>query len=204
MLYDILKQRIADERKLQIVTAALELMLQKGILNVSMNEVIDHSGLSKGGVYYHFRNKDEIICSIIQAFCDFKISITEHYLSADDLPVKVMMNSLLSVGPEPSEDTSKWTRLGFDFISLAADNPHLKQILSDFYKNLLNILYLMLINGQKRGEIKKSIDPMQVAKGILAIFDGQGVASIFNHNDGINPIEVSKLTVMQLLDGISD
>jgi len=36
-------------------------MLKKGILNVSMNEVIENSGLSKGRVYLYVKNNHEII-----------------------------------------------------------------------------------------------------------------------------------------------
>lgn len=203
MLNDILRQNIGDERKLQIVTAALELFLKKGILNVSMNEVIENSGLSKGGVYHHFKNKNEIICAIIQVFCDFKILMMSHFLSSKEQTVKHQMNTLLSEAPEPSQDTSEWRRLGFDFISLAADNPEQKKILSDFYKRLTHIMFLMLKNGQDKGEIKASVDPFQVAMGVVAIFDGQGIAGIFNADSDLDLSYIAKTTVMQLLDGIS-
>jgi len=44
-----------------IVTAAVEEFLEKGYTSTSMDAIAKRAGISKGGLYHHFRNKDEIL-----------------------------------------------------------------------------------------------------------------------------------------------
>ena len=49
------------ERKAGIVEAALAEFLDKGYENSSMDSIARRAGLSKGGLYHHFRSKDKIL-----------------------------------------------------------------------------------------------------------------------------------------------
>lgn len=51
-----------------ILIAAKNLMLQDGIANLSMQKVADAAGTSKGGLFHHFKNKDELILSVLELF----------------------------------------------------------------------------------------------------------------------------------------
>lgn len=51
-----------------ILIAAKNLMLADGIANVSMQKVAELAGTSKGGLFHHFKNKDELIASVFELF----------------------------------------------------------------------------------------------------------------------------------------
>ena len=57
-----------DDTRQQILSAALALFAENGFSNVSINDIVRASGLSKGGVYWHFASKDEIITAIFEQF----------------------------------------------------------------------------------------------------------------------------------------
>ncbi|MBO0217341.1 helix-turn-helix transcriptional regulator, partial [Vibrio sp. Vb2880] len=48
----------------KIVYAALELFNQHGERNITTNHIADHIEISPGNLYYHFRNKQEILREI--------------------------------------------------------------------------------------------------------------------------------------------
>ena len=55
------ENKARDLRKEEIVNAAVEEFLDKGYEKASMEGIAVRSGLSKGGLYHHFRSKDEIL-----------------------------------------------------------------------------------------------------------------------------------------------
>ena len=55
------------ERKLSILEAAAQLMVKRGLPEVTMPEVAKASGLSVGGLYRHFASKEELIHALIIA-----------------------------------------------------------------------------------------------------------------------------------------
>jgi AcrR family transcriptional regulator len=52
----------------QILNAALSLFARQGFAHTSMNDIVRESGVSKGGVYWHFQSKDALILAIFDAF----------------------------------------------------------------------------------------------------------------------------------------
>ena len=48
------------DTKSHILTVSLKLFLEKGFSDVSMNELVAASGLSKGAFYHYFKSKDSL------------------------------------------------------------------------------------------------------------------------------------------------
>ena len=53
-------QTKGEVTRLAIEDAAIELFLEHGYHATSMREIADHAGLALGGIYNHFKSKDEI------------------------------------------------------------------------------------------------------------------------------------------------
>jgi len=54
----------ADRTKQRIIETAIELFNEKGTKSVTTNHIAAAMGISPGNLYYHFRNKEEIIRAI--------------------------------------------------------------------------------------------------------------------------------------------
>lgn len=54
----------------RILVAALELFNDEGVANVSTNHIADATDISPGNLYYHFRNKEQIINRLFDDFED--------------------------------------------------------------------------------------------------------------------------------------
>jgi AcrR family transcriptional regulator len=52
----------------KIIQGAIELFNSQGERNVSTNHIAAHLGISPGNLYYHYRNKDDIIRSIYKLY----------------------------------------------------------------------------------------------------------------------------------------
>ena len=75
----IFSERAKDDNKMKtrdrIIHAALALFNEHGEPNVTTNHIAADLGISPGNLYYHFRNKDQIIdCIFDQYAIDLKVS----------------------------------------------------------------------------------------------------------------------------------
>jgi AcrR family transcriptional regulator len=62
-----LNQIIKDERREQILTAALKLFASKGLAAARMSELSKSTGISQGLVYHYYRSKEELFTSLISS-----------------------------------------------------------------------------------------------------------------------------------------
>lgn len=58
-------QTKGERTRLQIEDAAIELFLENGYHATSMRQIAEHAGLALGGIYNHFKSKEEIFEGII-------------------------------------------------------------------------------------------------------------------------------------------
>lgn len=55
-----------SEKRSMILDQALELFVQKGYAATSMEDIVKHTGVSKGSIYYHFASKDDLFVSMVE------------------------------------------------------------------------------------------------------------------------------------------
>ncbi|MBW5353174.1 TetR/AcrR family transcriptional regulator, partial [Escherichia coli] len=69
----------------RIIDAGLALFNEEGERNISTNHIAAHLGISPGNLYYHFRNKDEIIVQLFKRYSEALLA----YLNEAVLPSDV-------------------------------------------------------------------------------------------------------------------
>lgn len=69
----------------RIIDASLALFNEEGERNISTNHIAAHLGISPGNLYYHFRNKDEIIVQLFKRYSEALLA----YLNEAVLPSDV-------------------------------------------------------------------------------------------------------------------
>lgn len=55
-----------EVRRTEIMEAALSLFIEKGYLNTTTQDIIDKVNISRGLLYYHFKNKEDILYRLIE------------------------------------------------------------------------------------------------------------------------------------------
>jgi AcrR family transcriptional regulator len=59
-------RRTGAETRAEILRVALGLFTEKGFASTSTRDISEALGITKSALYYHFRNKDEIVTSLVQ------------------------------------------------------------------------------------------------------------------------------------------
>lgn len=60
----------ALKTKEHLILAALETFYRKGIARTSLNEIAQAAGVTRGALYWHFKNKEDLFDALFQRICD--------------------------------------------------------------------------------------------------------------------------------------
>jgi len=75
----------------KIIQASIELFNEQGERNVTTNHIAAHLGISPGNLYYHFRNKEDIILSIYEEYARNLLLETFPQVSPDIKPLDAII-----------------------------------------------------------------------------------------------------------------
>ena len=62
----IVSDQHREERKNLILQAAKEVFINKGFNATTIQDIINHSGVSRGGVYTYFKNTEDIFIELLK------------------------------------------------------------------------------------------------------------------------------------------
>lgn len=60
----------AEMRKAQLLSSACKLFCSKGYRNTTTEEIARKTGLTKGSLYFHFKNKEDILFSLVKSMSE--------------------------------------------------------------------------------------------------------------------------------------
>ena len=75
----------------KIIQASIELFNEQGERNVTTNHIAAHLGISPGNLYYHFRNKEDIILSIYEEYARNLLLETFPQVSPETKPLDTII-----------------------------------------------------------------------------------------------------------------
>lgn len=137
----------ALETKMQILDAAQCLFFQRGVSQTSMADIARAARVSRGAVYWHFRNKSDVFDAL---FCRAE-ALFQHYLTA------------VSNESEP-EPLARIHELGVRMLTEAVSNPAVGQLIELLFHRMEH-------SGEEAGAIKaRQIEAIE--RGLLILETG--------------------------------
>lgn len=122
----VTEEYIADKKK-KITDAAYELCLQKTVSTVTMQDIIDRTGFSQGGIYRFYKDIDEIFADMIRqmrAKVSIKGKIDEILEQKDALPPREITDRLFAMLADFMEsELMGIEKIDFELSVLAMNRP---------------------------------------------------------------------------------
>jgi AcrR family transcriptional regulator len=176
-----------NESKEHIITVASKLFLQKNFKEVTMKEIVDKTGLSKGAFYHYFESKEQLFEEVVnyflssKLFFDFdaysKTSLNEFYhICANDF------NPFMEETTGNTKETGDSNfNVNFYFLIFDAMNliPGFKQKINDYAEKEMTIWSRIIKNARESGEIKSTLSDKQIAMIFISTSDGVALNLIF-------------------------
>lgn len=91
------EQKRGEDRKERILEAALGVFSRRGYRDAAMDDIAGESDTSKGGVYFHFPNKQTIFLALLDRMANLLMHRAEAAIQAEPDPVRRIDAALLVV-----------------------------------------------------------------------------------------------------------
>jgi TetR/AcrR family transcriptional regulator, transcriptional repressor for nem operon len=163
----------AQNTKAHIIQAAARLFNQQGFAGASMADIMAATGLQKGGIYNHFKSKDEIA---IAAF-DFNVAQLQRKLRLAFKGQRHAIDRLIATLDwyEQLLDEPEM-QAGCPILNTAIDSddthPALRQCAQRAMDQWLELFQHILERGIQRGEIAANLDTKESATFLIASIEG--------------------------------
>jgi len=168
---------VSEERRAQIIEAALACFLRNGFTNTTMDDIVQESGLSKGAIYWYFKSKDEI----------FHAAITLPFQVAGEETVAALMEQetvagQLRAGARTLVDLARQVEGYFGlFLEYWAQSKHREEaghVWIELLEQYADLVAAMVEEGVRRGEFRP-VDAKALVWAILATYDGLAAYAMF-------------------------
>ena len=163
----------ADKTKQLIIEKAAPLFNKKGYAGTSMNDIMAATGLTKGGLYGNFDNKDEIAAlafeySYNKLKTELVFKIKQHHTAVDKLFAILSFHRNYSVR-SPVEGGCPLLNTSVD-----ADDayPFLKKRAKEALNDMLGGLQHIIQKGIEHGQLKSCLNARREAEVMFAQIEG--------------------------------
>lgn len=172
-----------------ILFTALKLILKKGYGNVTMNQLVNASGMSKGAFYHYFTSKDQIyqntmdkyFFSYMESFnLDYntKASFRENLFRIFSMFIELAKEIEVLVGPE-NHMISYYQAI----MDGAIRSEEIKRKISQYYSLYISSLATWIETAQKNNEIRRDLAPIVLSRHLCGLMEGIMIIYSFQNQE---------------------
>lgn len=183
-----------DKNRQKIIQAAFAAFAENGYEKTSMDEIVKLSGLSKGTLYWHFKNKQALFIETLQ-FAFQEINQQLEGLVHLDMPASDRLRIFYKQASEFIVTGKNMIGMLIDAFFQSYQNEEAQQFMLNMYKGYIDSVSQIIQQGIDRGEFRE-VDPRITALALMA--GGDGVA-IYVLLDSEWDLEMALNTVIDLI-----
>jgi len=167
--------------KEKIIMESTRLFSAKGFLNTSINDVMEASGTSKGGLYNHFRNKGELFSAVLEESRRRWREINLAGLDEIDSPIGKIIRILENyrdrylAGSSDVPGGCIFVRVSLESSDLADQCPEIAREISEGFDRFKVMIRRYLDHAKNTGEIEAGADTAEAADIVFSSMMGASV-----------------------------
>jgi AcrR family transcriptional regulator len=167
-----------DDSRQKILQAAFEAFAENGFERTTMDDIVRRSGLSKGTIYWHFKNKNDLFVAIMHmVFEDMARQLA--YLVSEDRLAAERIRAFFHEAAMFLEKNKNLIGLLINafFQSYQSEEP--RQVMLKYYEQYIQTIAQIIQQGIDRGEFR-AVDPRMAAIALMAGGDGVALYSLLD------------------------
>jgi AcrR family transcriptional regulator len=169
-----------EDRRLQTTQLILEttkqLIREKGCETLTMKDIMEGSGLSKGAIFHYVKTKDEIYAWVLKERNEI---INKSFMGEVNLGKKEFEGPMQKIADmlQNLEDPHDVSNKVLKYLLGKEDQPAVADVLQEFYEQTIRYSKQWILTGQQYGVIPATIDANKTADLFVLISLGLRVRS---------------------------
>lgn len=161
------------QTKQRILEQVVPLLNRRGFLSAPLSEIMQATGMQKGGIYNHFKSKEDLILEAFDYAMDLVMEQHARALKGKDSAIDRLI-AMLSVFRSGDLDTPLPGGCPLMNCAIESDHAHpvLRERVLEFTDRWRNVLVRIIAKGIARGELRPGIHPDTVAMLIISTIEG--------------------------------
>lgn len=171
-------QRLHEEQKEHILSAALPVFAQKGLAATRMADIAAAAEMGYGSVYHYFPDKEAIFTALIEQMLQESIQHTQEALALPGTPWERLQWWLAR--------TMSWVRkhpeIALFITQVLVNEPEhqgLRQLVYQLWRTAQNELRRLIVEGQEAGQVVSG-NPDQLAMAVQSCLQGFAIEAAFD------------------------
>jgi AcrR family transcriptional regulator len=181
--------KIAPDTRTNILKTALLLFLEKGYKDVSYQDLVKKTGLSKGAMYHYFSSKEELLNAVFDLFSKSSTQPTpiapedlvKDYTSFKKLYADIKIGQLNDFKAFLGAELVSFNWVLFCLEAIAA-NEKLRVTIGELAKLEIKFLEKCFLGLKKHDNLPKGKDPALLAECLYYLLEGAGLVMFLMEN----------------------
>jgi TetR/AcrR family acrAB operon transcriptional repressor len=165
----------ADITRNHILDAAVELFESQGVSHTSLEGIARHAGVTRGAIYWHFRNKVELFTAMIERLvCPLHARHDERARLMQENPLAFILVSMDEFLDKLMHDPNFYRvfEIFWHKCEYVGEMAELRRKSLDEGEKHINILMQAFTLAQEKGQIGTALTPHQATIALVSLLDG--------------------------------
>ncbi|MEO7003356.1 MAG: TetR/AcrR family transcriptional regulator [Ktedonobacterales bacterium] len=162
---------LADERRSQILEAALTVFADKGLHDARMEDIASKAGVSKGLVYLYYKSKDAVIEALLRSLFTLELHNIQAMLKGTDSIGERLLRITRTFATEFDRFVVAQP-LMLEFYALAARHRSVREFMTGALEEIRGLFAELIRQGVEQGEFRATTNPDEAAMTVIALLEG--------------------------------
>ena len=176
-----MKENLKNKREKQIIQSALHVALNKGFENSRMDDIVKHSNLSKGTIYYYYRSKKDLYLSLVDHwFIEYSTGVLDTINKKNT--ASNQLKALFAYFIDQYKKNPSTFKIMIEFWRMSRLDKDFNTKLQKIYSQFLDYITEIILSGIEDNEFI-DVNPRITALSILINIEGIKWFTIFENSD---------------------
>ncbi len=161
-----------DQTRQRIIQKAAQVFNRQGFAGASMSDLMEATGLEKGGIYRHFESKQELAEAAFDYAWEAVSAPRERGMDESSSSLEKLLRFVRNFVGEPPRTVTGGCPLLNTAVDCDDGNPMLRNKARAALSGWRSRIADLVRSGQENGELRKTIDPDSVAVVMISSLEG--------------------------------